>query len=89
MAFWHPIASIVTVAPLRSSNSTNSGMTVISLPFFLRLYLPQREMLFPYPGAHHMSGGMFRPIFAPPYRFTVDIHRLPFTAHCLKPGSQA
>ena len=33
ISFWQPIASSVTVAPLSSSSSNNSGMAVISLDF--------------------------------------------------------
>jgi hypothetical protein len=33
ISFWQPIASIVTTAPVTSSNRSNSGIAVISLDF--------------------------------------------------------
>ena len=55
IAFWQPIASIVTSAPSRSSNSSSWGMAVISLDFSDGRDLPQGQGVLGGPGADQVQ----------------------------------
>jgi len=72
MAFWQPMASMVTKAPLRSSNSSKAGMAVISLDFASTATCPSGPVLRRGPGAHQVEWSELRRPRAAPGFLPVD-----------------